>query len=56
MGPATAKSTVPGAGLVAQRLCAHVPLRWPGVHQFGSWVWTRDHLASHAEVGVPHNK
>ena len=21
-------------------LSSHVPLQWPGVHWFGSWVWT----------------
>ena len=25
---------------MAQWLSSHVPLRWPGAHQFGSWVWT----------------
>ena len=44
------------AGPVAQRLSSHVPLRWPGVHWFRSWVWTWHHLASHAVVGIPYIK
>ena len=47
---------IPGAGLVAQWLSAHVLLRWPGVRQFRSWVQTWHRLASHAVVGVPHIK
>ena len=50
------KKTGIGAGLVAQRVSVHVPLRQPGVHQFRSWVWTGHPLASHAVVGVPHIK
>ena len=29
-----------GVGPVAQQLSSHVLLSWPGVHQFGSRVWT----------------
>ena len=29
-----------GAGPVVQQLSSHVPLWQPGVHWFGSWVWT----------------
>ena len=29
-----------GASPVAQRLSAHVPLRWPGVRQFRAWIQT----------------
>ena len=29
-----------GASPVTQWLHLHVPLRWPGVHWFQSWVWT----------------
>ena len=36
----TIKNDYHGAGLVAQWLSAHVPLRRPRVHQFGSWVRT----------------
>ena len=36
---------------MAQRLSAHVPLWWPGICRFGSWVQTWHHLASHAVVG-----
>ena len=46
----------PRAGLVVQRLGVHTPLRWPGVHQFGSRVQTWHCLASHAVAGVPHIK
>ena len=45
-----------GAGLVAQWLSVHVPLRRPGVRRFGSRMWTWHHLASHAVVGTPHIK
>ena len=45
-----------GASPVAQRLSAHVPLGWPGVHQFRSRVQTWHGLAIHAVVGVPHRK
>ena len=41
---------------MVRRLSAHVPLQHPGVHQFGSWVQTWYHLASHAVVGIPHIK
>ena len=41
---------------MAQQLSAHIPLQRPGVHRFGSWVWTWHRLASHAVVGVPHIK
>ena len=34
------KNTTQWARPVAQRLRAHVPLWRPGVHQFGSRVWT----------------
>ena len=36
----SAKNIKVGAGLVAQQLSSHVPLRQPGVHWFGSQVWT----------------
>ena len=42
------------AGLVAQWLSAHIPLRRLGVHWFGSRVQTWHHLARHAVVRVPH--
>ena len=29
-----------GAGLVAQRLSAHILLCRPGIRRFGFWVWT----------------
>ena len=45
-----------GAGQVAQWLSSHVLLQQPGVHRFGSQVWTWHHLASHAVVGIPHIK
>ena len=45
-----------GASLVAQRLSSHIPLRWPRVRQFGSWVRTWHRLVSHAVVGVPRIK
>ena len=45
-----------GAGWVAQRLSAPVPLRQPGVHRFRSWVRTWHCLASHVAVSVPHIK
>ena len=44
------------ASPVAQRLCAHAPLRRPGVHRFGSRVWTWHRVTSHAVVGIPHIK
>ena len=44
------------AGLVVQRLSVHVLLQRPGVHRFGSWVWTWHRLSSYAVVGVPHIK
>ena len=28
----------------------------PGVHRFGSWVWTWHRLARHAVVGIPRIK
>ena len=31
-------------------------LGWPGVHRFGSRVWTWHPLACHAVVGIPHIK
>ncbi|XP_070487919.1 serine/threonine-protein kinase 3 isoform X3 [Equus przewalskii] len=37
-----------GTSPVVQHLSSHVLLRWPGVHQFESRVWTRHHLACHA--------
>ena len=46
----------PWAGPVAQRLSVQVPLQRPGVHWFGSQVWTWHGLTSHAVVGVPHVK
>ena len=45
-----------GAGPVAQRLTAHIPLWRPQVHWFRSRVQTWHHLASHAVVGIPHIK
>ena len=46
-----------GVGLVVQWLSSHVWLRWPGVGQFGSRVWTWHRLTkSHAVVGVPYIK
>ena len=48
------KRSKKGAGPVAQWLSSHVPLQQPGVHRFGSWVWTWYSLASHAVAGVPH--
>ena len=50
------KNTCWGAGLVAQRLSAHLLLRRPGVRWFRSWVWIWHHLARHAVVGIPHIK
>ena len=44
------------AGPVAQQLSSHIPLRQPGVHQFGSRVQIRHRLARHAVVGVPRIK
>ena len=44
------------ASLVAQQLSAHVLLRLPRVHWFGSWVRTWHHLASYAVVGIPRIK
>ena len=44
------------AGPVTQQLSVHIPLSWPGVCRFGSWVWTWHRLANHAVVGVPHIK
>ena len=41
---------------MVQRLSAHVLLRRPEVHRFGSQVQTWNRLASHAVVGVPHIK
>ena len=29
-----------GASPVAPQLSVHVPLQWPGVYHFRSWVWT----------------
>ena len=49
----TIKKLTLGAGPVAQRLSAHVPLGWLGVHRFGSHVWAWHCLASYAVVGVP---
>ena len=45
-----------GASCVVQRLSSHIPLQWPGIHQFRSQVQTWHRLASHAVVGVPHIK
>ena len=45
-----------GVGPVAQWSSSHVPLQQPGVHQFGSPVWTWHCLAGHAVVGIPHIK
>ena len=42
-----------GAGLVAQQLSLRDPLWQPGVHQFGSQMWT---LASHTVAVIPHIK
>ena len=42
--------------LVAQSLSAHVPLLWPRIRLFGSWVRTWHRLARHAVVGVPHRQ
>ena len=50
------KEDVSGAGLVAQRLSARVPLRRPRIRQFGFRVWTWHRLASHAVGGIPHIK
>ena len=50
------KNLYPGASPVAQQLNVHVPLQWPRVRRFGSWVQTWHRLASHAVVGVPHIK
>ena len=44
----------PGTGPVVQWLSAHVPLRWPGVRWFGSWVRTWHHLVSHTVAGIRH--
>ena len=41
---------------MAQRLSAHVPLRRPGVHRFGSQVRTWHRLARRAVAGIPHRK
>ena len=40
----------------AQQLGAHIPLWWPRVRWFGSWVQTWHNLASHAVIGIPHIK
>ena len=47
---------IDGAGPVAQWLSLHLPLWWPGVHQFRSRVRTWHPLARHAVVGIPHIK
>ena len=44
------------AGPVAQQLSVHVPIWWPGVHQFGSRVLTWHRSSGHAAAGVPHIK
>ena len=48
------KTSCTGAGPVVQQLSSHIPLWWPGVHWFGSWVQTWHRLARHAVAGVPY--
>ena len=45
-----------GAGPVARRLSAHIPIQWARVRWFGSRVRTWHHLVYHAVVDVPHIK
>ena len=47
---------LPGAGVVAQLLSSHVPLRWQRVRRLGSQVWTWHQLTSHAVVAMPQIK
>lgn len=50
---AAIKNRYAGAGHLAEWLSSHALVQRPGVHQFGSWLWTWHCSSGHA-VAVSH--